>query len=44
MKEDLAMGAVVEEEVLLGVTGGEVGAEQGEDPVFRCDLSHQDPV
>ena len=38
------MGAVVEEEVLLGVTGGEVGAEQGEDPVFRRDLSHQDPV
>ena len=43
-KEGLVVGAVVEHQLLPAQPGGEVGPQQGEDPVFGLDLPHQKAV
>ena len=37
-QQHLAVGAVVDQEVLVLKAGAEVAPQQGEDPVFRFDL------
>ena len=44
IEQCLPVGAVVEDEPLLGIPAAEVGTEQGEHPVFGLDLSHQHPL
>ena len=44
MDQQLPVGVVVDEEVLLRVPGAEVGAEEGKHPVFGLDLPYQHPL
>ena len=44
VEQGLAVGAVVEDKAFLGVAAAEVGAQQGEHPVFGFNLPGQHPV